>query len=49
MRNLDRPNNRQTAFQEGVGRLRDLFLVVALFVGQFSVLQRDPGISFRGI
>jgi hypothetical protein len=45
MRNLDRPNN-QTAFQEGLGRLRDLFLVVALFVARFSVLQRDPGINF---
>ena len=46
MRNLDRPNNHQTAFQEGVGQLKDLFLVVALFVARFSVLQRDPGIRF---
>jgi hypothetical protein len=45
MRNLDRPY-RQTAFQEGVGRLRDLSLVVALFVARFSVLQQDPGVSF---
>jgi hypothetical protein len=46
MGNLDPPNNRQTSFQEGVGQLTDLFLVVALFVARFSVLQRDPVINF---